>query len=231
LGILTHDQLLEQLISLREGTACKLQSAADYFVKGVAGTLPRGRSVLLDFLRLQTFEPHVFRGTHHCEICGLPATASIRSESALSAAHAGHASNEVIENVLPRWRDTLQLPEVKPAQEECKVLYDLLLLIADSENDETPGQLEKRISKARILPKTDKYKRLGILQTLAECGVLPNDLITPLFEGFRSQKRFWDAHKQLKGSSRSDIVLPLAGWRGYMGVDMARYREIFGASQ
>lgn len=226
---LPHDQLLNQLISLRRQSPHTLHSAAHYFVKGVAGTLPRGRSVLMDYLRLRQFQPHTFQGTSHCEVCGLPLTTVIRSDDALRSAYAGHASNEVIESVLPRWQDTITLPASAPTGQEDQVLRDLLLIIAESTDNETPGQLEKRIAKARILPKTDKYKRHGILQTLAECGILPNELIMPLYEGPRTQKKFWDAHQHLKGSSRSDIVLPLAGWRGHMGVSMDRYREIFSA--
>ncbi|MBY4891391.1 hypothetical protein KUL25_01285 [Rhodobacteraceae bacterium N5(2021)] len=76
---------------------------------------------------------------------------------------------------------------------------------------------------------TDKYKRHGILQTLAECGILPNDLVMPLYKGARTQVEFWEAHKRLKGSARSDIVLPLAGRRGRMGVDLDRYHDVFKA--
>ena len=224
---LTHDELLKELVALRDGSSFTLRRAAHYFVKGVAGTLPRGRSVLLDYLRLIHFQPHTFQGAKHCEVCGLASTKNINSESVLTSAYAGHASNEVIEHILPRWQDVLTLPQPELTGQEAEVLHDLLLFIASEAGDDTPGQLEKRISKARILPKTDKYKRYGILQTLAECGILPNDLITPLYDGSRTQIQVWSANKHVKGSPRSDIVLPLAGWRGHMGVDMDRYREIF----
>lgn len=226
---LPHDQLLHQMIALRDGTPFALQTAADHFVQGVGGTWPRGRSILLDYLTLSRFETHTFAGLQHCEICGLPATATLRTEQTLQGAHAGHASNEVIEHVLPRWQETITFPAPAPTPKDASVLRDLLHLIAEAAEDETPGQLEKRIAKARILPKTDKYKRHGILQTLAECGILPNDLVPPIYEGPRTERQYWDAHRRLKGGSRSDIVLPLAGWRGRMGVDMDRYREIFEA--
>lgn len=227
---LGHDALLAELIALRDSTPFALAKAADTFLKGVAGTFPRGRSVLLDALRLRHFQPHGFQGTRHCEVCGLPFEAEIRTESALASAHAGHASNEVIENVLPRWQEVLSLPLEPATQAERAVLDHAIKFIADAPEDETPGQLEKRLASARMFPKTDKYKRHGILQTLAECGVLPNDLVTPLYDGARTQAQFWDAHKRLQGSTRSDIVLPLAGWRGHMGVDFDRYVEVFGTA-
>jgi hypothetical protein len=77
------------------------------------------------------------------------------------------------------------------------------------------------------LDQTDKYKRYGILQALAECGILPNKLIKPKYEEFTSVKDLWAASKSLSTSSRSDIVLPLGGWKGAYGVDMKRYQEIF----
>lgn len=35
------------------------------------------------------------------------------------------------------------------------------------------------------------------------------------------------ASKGVKGSSRSDLTLPLAGWRGKLGVDWGRARTLF----
>ena len=225
---MTHDAYVDALIALRDGTAFPFDRAVRFFVVGVSGRVPRGRSVLMDWLRLQHFKPHAFEGARHCEICGVPAEVEIRAEAALASAHAGHASNEVVEDLLPRWEEVLTLPDPVPSEQDWDILRALLARISEAEADETPGALEKRIAKARVLPKTDKYKRHGILQTLAECGVLPNLHCMALYDGQRLQREWWAAHHQMKGAPRSDIVLPLAGWRGQMGVDMGRAREVFG---
>ncbi len=182
----------------------------------------------MDHLRIGHLAPHVYEGAQHCEICGLPPEVAPRSW-ALTTAHDGHSSNEVMEHVLVRWEEALSLPEPEVDDVDRDVLRALLACIAEAMADEMPGALEKRIAKARILKKTDKYKRHGILQTLAECGVLPNEHCVALYDGPRLQRDWWAAHHRLKGAPRSDIVLPLAGWQGRMGVDTARARDLFGA--
>lgn len=51
-------------------------------------------------------------------------------------------------------------PEINESDEQ--KLVELLSLISKAEDHETPAQLEKRIAKHKVLPKTDKYQRYGI---------------------------------------------------------------------
>ena len=104
---LTHDEFLQRVIALRNGALFSLERAVGHFLEGLSGHSVRGRSVLMDFLRLQHFAPHEFVGAQHCEVCGVPAVAEIRADAALESAYAGHSSNEVVENLLPRWEDVL----------------------------------------------------------------------------------------------------------------------------
>ncbi|MCP4131911.1 MAG: hypothetical protein GY754_13115 [bacterium] len=96
---------------------------------------------------------------------------------------------------------------VTTKSEESKIL-ELLNFISESEPNETPGKLEKRIAKHKILPKTDKYKRYGILLTLSECGILPNEFIPPKYDKFSTKKEIRKASENLTTSHRSDIILP-----------------------
>ena len=62
--------------------------------------------------------------------------------------------------------------------------------------------------------------------TLAELGVMPNDYIKPLYDGFTP---FQEGNEiSLKGNLRSDVILPLAGWRGDCPINEERLRELFG---
>ncbi|MBY4891390.1 hypothetical protein KUL25_01280 [Rhodobacteraceae bacterium N5(2021)] len=148
----SHGALLTELIALRDGTPYPLKTATDAFVKGVAGTFPRGRSVLLDYLRLHRFQPHDFEGDMHCDICGLPREAEIRADAVLASAQAGHSSNEMPETVSPRWEEVLTLIPGPATAAEHAVLGTLLRLIEEAPEDETPGALEKRIAKAAFCP-------------------------------------------------------------------------------
>lgn len=89
-----------------------------------------------------------------------------------------------------------------------------------------PGGLQKEL--AKVLPRTDKYQRYGILAALAEVGVLPNPVLSPSLDRFVSNTERLEASRRVRGGPRSDIVLPLAAWRGGDGVDRARVSELFG---
>lgn len=80
---------------------------------------------------------------------------------------------------------------------------------------------------SKLLNQTDKYKRYGILQTLAECGIIPNPFIAPRYETFITPQDLRKASENLTTSFRSGIILPLGGWRGECGIDRNRFKEIF----
>lgn len=107
------------------------------------------------------------------------------------------------------------------------ILTDLLRFIAAQPAETTPGALERAIAREKLLPETDKYKRLGILIGLAETDILPNPLLPPAWRAFSTPPERWAASRRLKGSPRSDITLPLAAWRGEHGVDWEEAETLF----
>lgn len=64
--------------------------------------------------------------------------------------------------------------------------------------------------------------------TLAELGVMHNPFIKPLFDEFTDANTFWEVSRKVPWSGRSDIILPLSGWRGKYGICEERFRELFG---
>jgi hypothetical protein len=72
---------------------------------------------------------------------------------------------------------------------------------------------------------TDKYRRYG----LGEAGVLPNPCVPARWSEPVSAEEWSAAHRRLRGSARSDIVLPFGGWRGALGVAWPTAATIFGA--
>jgi hypothetical protein len=85
--------------------------------------------------------------------------------------------------------------------------------------------LDQAAAEGLLRTTKSKYERYGILQALAETGILPNELITPRWDRFISPAEFWQAGENLKGSPRPDVVLPLAAWRGKLGLDLAARRR------
>lgn len=121
----------------------------------------------------------------------------------------GHSWNEIPKDFLLELLEIYSVQKLEISKDHIKRFINLLTEIDNAPSDETPGQLEKRLAKSNILPKTYKYKRYGILQTLAVIGVLPT--------------RAENDHQP----ARSDIVLPLAGWSGKFGVDFDKAKHVF----
>ncbi|MEN0023384.1 MAG: hypothetical protein AAGC61_08885 [Microbacterium sp.] len=110
-----------------------------------------------------------------------------------------------------------------PTDDDRERLRSLLDLIAGLPDGTRPGELEKAVARARIIPRADRYQRYGILLGLAEFGVLPGSLI-PSWDGFVSRREVAAAWT---GGPRSDVPPPLSGWLG--GIDdrkAARLRSL-----
>jgi hypothetical protein len=222
-----HDEAINRFFSLKNNNKLTEDFAVAMFYKGISGEYIRGRQTLMSYIYLKHLPEHKFTGGKNCDICGLPKTETIDKTDILSTYCSGHSWNELPLHYLIELEDIINMEKPIVTELDKKLLDDLLRIIEMAEKDETPGKLEKRISGNKILKNTDKYKRYGILQTLAECGILPNKLIIPRYDKFMSFKEILEAEKKLKGSIRSDIILPLAGWKGEYGINKDKYKIIF----
>ena len=223
----THDDSLARLLQLREHKKLSQEFVYALFIKGVTGEIPRARQTLMSYLYIKHLFPHRFVGKNTCEICGLPKRETEDKTGELYSYYLGHSWNELPLHYLIELEEAITFDKPNITQSDQKMMQELLEIIAAGDEKETPGKLEKRLASIKILKNSDKYKRYGILQTLAECGILPNKYISPKYEAFTTEKDLWKASERLPTSDRSDIVLPLAGWKGEDGVDFKRYDEIF----
>lgn len=222
-----HDELLEKFFELRANKKLTLDFCTSMFIKGVTGEMPRGRQTLMSYIYLKHMYDHPFEGGDSCEICGLPKKKTIDQTGELYSYYLGHSWSEGPLGFFIELNEILNFEAPVITKEDKKILSNLIKLIQQAEPNETPGNLEQRLAKGKVLSQTDKYKRYGILLTLAEAGILPNDYIKPLYEAFYTRREMWAASENLKTSHRSDIVLPFGGWKGKNGVDFKRYEEIF----
>ncbi|MEP2669679.1 MAG: hypothetical protein ABJH04_11820 [Cyclobacteriaceae bacterium] len=222
-----HDAALIRLLEFKKHPKLTLDFAKAMFLKGITGEFPRGRQTLMSFIYVKNLRKHEFEGKETCEICGLPKKETIDKTNDLYGYYLGSSWNEIPIHHLIELDEIVKFDKPKVTKEDLNKLIGLLDSIAEADPKETPGNLEKRLAKNKMLPKTDKYQRYGILMTLAECGILPNDFILPTYDKFSTRKEVWKAIENLTISHRSDIVLPLGGWKGKNGVDYNRYREIF----
>lgn len=121
-----------------------------------------------------------------------------------------------------------ELPPCVPTKEDIHIFYEIIDLIRNAPSEETPGKLEQRIKKSKIVPNYEKYRFRGQLITLAELGVLPNPYVKPLYDGFVPFSQRCLIGHEIPGSARSDVVMPLSGWRGDHPIDEDRLYFLFG---
>ena len=223
----THDEAVERFLKLKTNLKLTKEFVVALFYKGITGEFVRGRQPLMSFISLTGWQKHSFKGDKHCQICGLPNKVTEDKTHDLYTYYLGHSWNEFPLHWLIELEEIVRYEQPQVTQQDKKCLFDLLKFIEKADENETPGQLEKRIASAKLLKNTDKYKRYGILETLAELGILPNDLIKPTYDGSSTFEECQEAYSKLKGSPRSDIVLPFGAWRGKNGVNWKRYEEVF----
>ncbi|GAB1514605.1 hypothetical protein [Actinophytocola sp. KF-1] len=186
------------------------------FVAGL-GSAPRGRQTVISYgwARHLASAP---RGADGVPDCGLPATAEVDVTERLLRLVLGWAWNELPHHYLPDLEAaaTEGLPE--PDDDDRARLRGLLDLVRSAPAGTRPGELEKLVARAKLLPGTDKYQRYGVLVGLAEFGVLPSPALPPMWDRFAPTAERHAA--AVRGAPRSDITLPFAAWRG--GVDEER---------
>jgi hypothetical protein len=198
------------------------EDVARAFVAGVGGSALRGRQVLISYA-----------WARHLPVDGDPAECGLRPVEELDVTEqlvrlaCGWAWNELPAHYLVDLEAAASQGLPEPSDEDRAVLDRLLDLVESQPDEQTPGGLEKEIARAKLLPRTDKYQRYGILSALAEAGVLPNPALAPSWDRFVPTSERHEASRHVPGGPRSDIVLPLGAWRGKDGVDRQRCAELF----
>ncbi len=208
----THNEMIDEFLSLQQNKKLTLEFATALFIKGLTGEVPRFRQTLMSYLYLQEVSKHEFQETQKsstCAICHLPKEYAEDRMYWLIGTYLGYSWNERPEDFIDELKDILQYEKPIITKKDKEHLIKLLLFINEADENETLAQLANRIGKAKLLPKTNKYKRYGILQTLAILGILPNR------EEFNKQP------------ANSNIVMPLSCWNGKLGVDFKKAEEIF----
>ena len=228
----THDELIAA--TLAADAEVSWDEVFEAFVLGCAGTWPRGRQTLISASYARHLEVHPYdrpdatRASDVCLACGLPGRATWDQTDAIFRLYWGYAWNEFpsTHHVDLEERASASPPRLDDAGR--LAFRALLRAIDEAPDSEAPNVLAKRLGKEKRLPGTDVYRRYGVLMALGECGVLPNQVAPPSFDAPFSFSARLAAHDRLGRSYRSDIVLPLAGWHGALGVDWERAAELFG---
>ena len=188
------------------------------FVAGL-DSAPRGRQPVISFgwARFLDTAP---RGDDGVPDCGLRGISGVDVTERLLRLVLGWAWNEQPNHYLPDLEAAAAEGLPQPAGDDRARLRALLDVVRSAPDGTRPGELEKLVARAKIVPRADKYQRYGILVGLAEFGVLPSPALPPTWDRFIPTTERHAAAAALRGAPRSDITLPLAGWRG--GIDERR---------
>jgi hypothetical protein len=188
------------------------------FVAGL-GSAPRGRQPVISFgwARHLGTAPRDADGVPDC---GLPPGSEVDVTHELLRLVLGWAWNELPHHYLPDLEAAAAEGLPRPTADDRARLRALLDVVRAAPDGTRPSELEQLVARAKIVPRTDKYQRYGVLIGLAELGVLPSPALPPMWDRFVSTAERHAAARALRGAPRSDITLPLAGWRG--GLDEQR---------
>ncbi len=227
----THDANLQKLKEIINHPNLSLHNLLSAYIAGY-GSFLRGRQPIMSYLFARAVPVHSLYNNKWgaaCEICSMKREFYLEKGKEIFRKYGGASWNEMVWEFYIDLEEFSQLQPAVPTKEDLQIFKAVIELIRNAPEEETPGQLEKRILKSKLIPKCEKYALRGQLITLAELGVLYNPYIKPLFDEFTDFDTLCAISRKVPGSSRSDIVLPFSGWRGEYGICEERFQELFGS--
>ncbi|NGZ77626.1 hypothetical protein [Saccharibacillus alkalitolerans] len=232
--LLEHDALIDSIAELGRDERLSEARLIGEFVAAVDGRYRRGVNGPISLRYIRRLPTHAYRRARKlvsCGVCGyyehLLTDCSNLSQIRESL-WIGHAWASPI-GVYADLTERLELPEVMPTSEDAVALRRLLEAVDRAADDEKPGALEKRLSAEKVL-RGNAGTRRALLSVLAGIGVLPNIGLPIEPDRWIDHEAIVEAGMELDTTQgRSDLEMPYAGWRGRLGVDWNRAKELFGA--
>ncbi|CAG9428536.1 hypothetical protein [Providencia alcalifaciens] len=227
-----HEDIINKLHSLKQETAITRQRCLDAFVAGVGGSYLRGRSVLGAYHKLHSLPAHQYLEKPQYACCWVCSDHNkhiyINDSYFQYCLYYGNSYTGNVSYTYLNLRHLLTVAAVEPTDEDKKVFNQLLDLLRNAPEDETPGKFEKRLSEAKLI-KGDKYTLRGILHSLALIGVIPNTFISLSLDSWHDFGDVTSAENQLNNTKgRSDMEMPWAGWKGNLKIDEEKTANYFG---
>ena len=227
----THDECIKAYKDLLDHPNLTMDNLIAAYVCGFS-SFPRGRQPILSYLFARAVPVHKltdpYSSEDNCSVCNIPGIRNVCLGERIYREYRGYSWNEGWSDFVSGLQEFAELEPCTPTDEDIKIFNNVIDMIRNAPVKETPGNLETRIKQSKIVPGYEKYRFRGQLITLAELGVMPNPYIKPLYDGFTP---FTEAHRisnQVPGSPRSEVPLPLSGWRGDHPLDEDRLKLFFG---
>ncbi|WP_332873115.1 hypothetical protein [Proteus vulgaris] len=227
-----HSDVINQLHRLKNNPLLTQKRCLDAFVAGVGGSYLRGRSVLGAFHKLQNLPLHDYDEKPQYTCCWLCSDSNqqkhINDSYFQYCLYYGNSYTGNPSYAYLNLKHLLTVSPVSPTQADKETFKQLLHLLRNAPEDETPGKFEKRLNEAKLIS-GDKYTKRGILHSLALVGVIPNTFISLSLNSWTNFGDITIAENQLNNTKgRSDMEMPWAGWKGNLKIDEDKVIAYFG---
>ena len=227
----THDECIKAYKDLLDHPNLTMENLIAAYVCGFS-SFPRGRQPVISYLFAKAVPVHELTDPYGdedtCSICTIPRIRNVCLGERIYREYIGYSWNEFWSEFIAGLQEFAELEPCTPTEEDIKIFNDVIDLIRNAPAKETPGKLEARIKQSKIVPGYEKYRFRGQLIALAELGVMPNRYIKPLYDGFTPFMEQCRIGDKVPGSARSEVHLPLSGWRGDNPINEERLEELFG---
>lgn len=253
--MINHDDISQKATQLTDNNELK-QRVSELFLIAIATGFHRGLTPIANFYAFSSLPKHIYTPLNYdetqfgfekkfipCDICGMTNTPRWEIDmddlacgrTPILADFKGYYDLLYVQNL-----NTLSVEKLTPqdllllqpySPKYNQTLISLLNFIENVPIGESPSQLEKSISKAKILPKSNLASRTWALRILAQLGILPCKTF-PEFKGGDkfypfSQYWQWETFMHEKAGVRADPVFPFSLWRGGDGVNWEQAYKIF----
>lgn len=242
----THDDSVGKLIDLGKTPGLK-QKVFNLFIKAIGSGFYRGLQPIVSYLFAghlssvyltdPTYTPVDMQKMGlsdedteliPCALSGIPKTQWINKPLSIYHLYTGYISTNGCFEFLLDLEELVGFDEVKPTPAEVGIFESLIALIKQAPADETFSELRNRLSKSKLLPKSNNTSRTWLLKVLAELGILINkfDPDYGLLQKFTpyEQKLTWEL--ELHKAHRIEVEFPISAWRGHLGVNEALVQEV-----
>ncbi len=230
----SHDEVIKALKKCVE-TENLEQKVKNLFFKALAEGFHRGLQPLFSYyfaknMPLHTHQPFTHpdrsyeEGECPCKICGIPQNEWDNDSKNLYDLYIGYCRLGGYAELLLDLEEVIQSPEIKRDKNGEAIFLQLLDLIKQAPPKETPSELIARISKAKILPKSNNTSRTWLVRILAETGILPNKLsdgysIFNQFYSYDQRETWYEILFEEAPNHRVEVNFPISAWRGQLGIN------------
>ena len=239
----THDDTLIRLRKIVDDNPHLEALTYNLLIKAVATGFHRGLQPIISYLFAKHTPKHTFvplgddeYNCNTCKICGLPKASWENDGKNLYDLYIGYCRIGGYMEALLDLEEVISFEPIHVSNEEIAIFKHLIDFIDNAPEKETPTELLMRISKEKILPKSNTISRTWLLRILAELGVMKNKL-DPNYDTLRhfvsyEQKYQWELRLHDEAPNhRSEVNFPLSAWRGNLGINQVLVESIIATAK